>query len=159
MCVSLLLRILGGASYLDLMMVFRIGRSSVYQVVLSTISAQLFVMPMPGVPFDDVDAMNKLAEGFQSSRTPRNILWGCIAALAGIALSIKKPLDRCYSRNCFTRKGFYALPVQAMCDSSYRFMYMSAICVGSTHDSLAWACSALRKTCQRNSTRGILDSR
>jgi DDE superfamily endonuclease len=144
--LAVLLRILGGASYLDLMMVFRIGRSSVYQVVFSTISAVLFVMPMPGVPFDDVVAMKKLVEGFQSSLTPRNILWGCIAALDGISLPIKKPLDRYYPRHYFTRKGFYALSVQAMCDSSYRFLYMSANCVGSTHESLAWHAQRLAQS-------------
>jgi hypothetical protein len=124
-------------------MVFRIGRSSVYQVFVSAVSAVLQIMPMLGVPFDDDDAMSILAEGFQNSRTPQSPLWGCIAALDGIALPIKKPLDRYYPRNYFIRKGFYALPVQTMCDSSYRFLYMSANCVGSTHDSLAWGLGVL----------------
>jgi hypothetical protein len=71
------------------------------------------------------------------------MLWGCIAALDGIPLPIKKPLDRHYPRHYFTRKGFNDFPVEAMCDSPYRFLYMSANCVGSTYDSLVWACSAL----------------
>jgi DDE superfamily endonuclease len=54
-----------------------------------------------------------------------------------------KPLDKYFPRNYFTRKEFYALPVQAFLDGFYRFLYMSAGCVGSTHDSLAWSCSSL----------------
>jgi DDE superfamily endonuclease len=40
-------------------------------------------------------------------------------------------------------RAFFALPVQAICDAKYRFLYMSARCVRSTHDSLACACSSL----------------
>jgi DDE superfamily endonuclease len=35
------------------------------------------------------------------------------------------------------------IPVQAIVDSSYRLMYMSAMAVGSTHDSLAFSLSNL----------------
>jgi DDE superfamily endonuclease len=98
---------------------------------------------MPGVPVDDSLKMRELAEAFRTSRVVPNPLWGCIGALDGIALPVQKPLDKYFPRHYFTRKGFYALPIQAICDSSYRFLYMSARCVGSTHDSLAWACSML----------------
>jgi DDE superfamily endonuclease len=35
------------------------------------------------------------------------------------------------------------MPIQAVCDSKYKLCYMSARCVGSTYDSLAWAVSTL----------------
>jgi DDE superfamily endonuclease len=69
--------------------------------------------------------------------------YGVAWDLDGIALPIAKPQDKYFPRHYYTRKGFYALPVQCICDASYRFLYMSARCVGSTHESLAWACSML----------------
>ena len=35
------------------------------------------------------------------------------------------------------RKGYYAIPVQALVDSDYRILAISAFCTGSTHDSVA----------------------
>ena len=35
----------------------------------------------------------------------------------------------------------YAIPVQAVADAQYNFLYMSARCSGSTHDSVAFAVS------------------
>jgi hypothetical protein len=141
--LAIFLRILGGASYLDVMLAFRVGRSTVYGVFFATLNATIQAIPMPGLPVDNVDAMRKLATGFRVSRTPNSPLWGCIAALDGISFAICKPPDDLHPRHYFTRKGFYALPVQALVDASYKFLYMSARCVGSAHDSLAWACSHL----------------
>ena len=42
----------------------------------------------------------------------------------------------------FFRKGYYAIPVQALCDSNYIFLYASGRCGGATHDALANAVSA-----------------
>ena len=49
------------------------------------------------------------------------------------------------TRLFYSRKGFYALPVQALCDSNYIFQYCSAVCKGATHDVLAYAVSGLKK--------------
>jgi DDE superfamily endonuclease len=141
--LAILLRMLGGASYLDIQLIFHCGRSTIYSVFYDTIDAVLRTLRMPGVPVYDAEAMRNLASGFHTSRRTPNPLWGCIGALDGIAIAITKPLDRYFPRHYWTRKGFYAIPVQAICDSSYRFLYMSARCVGSSHDSLAWACSDL----------------
>lgn len=70
-------------------------------------------------------------------------LYGCVAALDGIAIRIQKPADRFGPRAFFTRKGFYALNVQAAVDASYRFSTMSVTTVGASHDSLAFATSKL----------------
>jgi DDE superfamily endonuclease len=64
-------------------------------------------------------------------------------AVDGIAVKILKPPDNENPAGYYCRKGFYAIPVQAVVDSDYKFMYMSAVCVGSTHDSVAWAVSKL----------------
>lgn len=47
------------------------------------------------------------------------------------------------ARNLYCRKGKYALPVQAIVNSIYSFLCMSARCSGSTPDSVAWAYSKL----------------
>jgi DDE superfamily endonuclease len=59
-----------------------------------------------------------------------------------------KPPDRFLSRNVFCRKVTYSLHVQVIADHRYRFMNMSAKCVGSTHDSLSFASSQLPQTLQ-----------
>jgi DDE superfamily endonuclease/Villin headpiece domain len=141
--LAIFLRMLAGASYLDLQLSFCVARSTIYGIFTDTLSAVLTIMPNLVVPVADEIRLRDLSEGFRTSRMPHSALFGCIAALDGIALPIIKPLDKYFPRHHFTRKGFYALPVQAMCDSEYRFLFMSARCVGSTHDSLAWACSSL----------------
>ncbi len=105
----------------------------------------------PSTPFDmkfhyqglasvsDTAELERLAGGFSLSRRGGSPLYRCVGALDGICVRVKKPLGKCKPRDYFCRKGFYSVPVQAIVDSSYRFLYMSARCVGSTHDSLAWA--------------------
>lgn len=61
----------------------------------------------------------------------------------GVAIRIQKPADEFGPRAFFTRKGFYALNVQATVDSRYLFRTMSVTTVGASHDSLAFATSAL----------------
>eukprot|EP00171_Calliarthron_tuberculosum_P017228 IDg17228t1 len=67
-----------------------------------------------------------------------NPLYGCAAALDGIAVEITKLLDYYVPQNFYFRKGIYALPVQALFDSDYCFRFMSHKCVGSTQNSLAF---------------------
>jgi hypothetical protein len=146
--LGITLRILSGSSYLDLMMLFRIGRSTVFVVFHSTIDAINRHLSMPGIPLGDVSRLRGLAMGFSSSRACSSPLYGCVGALDGISIEIMKPLDKYVPRNFFCRKGMYALPVQAIVDSTYRFTYMSCNCVGSTHDELSFACSRLGQLLQ-----------
>jgi hypothetical protein len=141
--LAVLLRILAGASCIDLQHVLRIGRSTFFSVFHSTICAFLSTLKMPGVPVDDSLKMRELAEALRTSRVAPNPLWGCIGAFDGKALPMQKPLDKYFQGTNLHEKYFYSLPIQAICDPSYRFLHMPARCVGSTHDSLAWACSIL----------------
>ena len=61
----------------------------------------------------------------------------------GIAIEIGKPGDINDSAQYWNRKGYYDLPVQAKVDGSYRFLCVALNCVGSTHDSLAFASTKL----------------
>eukprot|EP00171_Calliarthron_tuberculosum_P005988 IDg5988t1 len=80
--------------------------------------------------------LRMLAERFSSSRHGANPLPGYISALDGIAIRIRKPRtsDCTNPASYYHRKRYYAITVQDICDSDYRFMFMSAKCAGPTHD-------------------------
>jgi hypothetical protein len=142
--LGITLRVLSDTkSYLNLMMLFRIGRSTVFDIFHSTIDAVNRHLTMPGIPLGEEPKLCSLASRFSTSRACLSPLFGCVGALDVISIEIAKPQDRYILRNFFCRKGMYALPVLAIVDSTYRFTYMSCNCVGSTHDELSFACSRL----------------
>lgn len=143
--LAVTLRLLAGGSYLDQMLSFRVGRSTVFAIFKETIHALFQELKMPGIPRSEVEGLQKLADEFQRSRGAVSPLYGCVAALDGIAIEISKPPDDYIPRNFYCRKGMYALPVQACVDARYRFLYMSCKCTGSTHDSVAFAVSNLAR--------------
>lgn len=136
------LRMLAGASYLDLMTSYQISASAVYEIFHDTCDVLMRKLWLPGLP-NTVQGLRRMAEEFRISRSPPSPLPGCIGALDGIAIKIKKP-EWCLGPACYwCRKGYYAIPVQALVDSNYRFICYSARCVFSTHDSLSHSVSAL----------------
>ena len=141
--VAIVLHILAGASDIDLMMLWQVARPTIYQVFHETSEAIL-----KSLPFDDfprtIPECSFLSHVFHVSRRRNNPLPGCIGALDGIAIRITKPrASDCFDpASYFHRKGFYALPVQAICDSRYRFTFFSAKCAGPTHDSVAFSVSS-----------------
>jgi hypothetical protein len=137
--LGLTLYILAGASYLDMVIVFRVARSTAFEIFHITVDAISCTLECKLV--SDLSRLQALAQGLCLSRTPASPLYGCVGALDGIDIAVVKPLDRFVPRNFYCRKGSYALPVQAIVDHSYRLLYMSAKLVGSTYDSLAFACS------------------
>jgi hypothetical protein len=139
--LTVTLCLLSGAAYHDLMMLFRMGRSTVFQVFFETICAMTKRLRLPGITFDDEDKLDELAMGF--SRKGGSPLYGCVGAVDGIAIKIMKPLDEDNPASYWCRKGFYCIPVQAIADYKYRFTYISAVCLGSRHDSTAWNVSKL----------------
>ena len=74
-----------------------------------------------------------------------NVVRGCVGALDGMAVCIRKPLPKeCGNpKHYYNRKGFFALNLQAICDANKRFLFFSVLCPGSTHDSLAFDMSSL----------------
>lgn len=147
MRLGITLRVLSGASYLDLMLAFQIQSATVYQVFHHGCEVLMGVLKLPGFPSTELE-LHKLATGFKFSRKKANPLSGCVGTLDGISVKVKKPRKNSAAYQC--RKGYYALPVQAIADSEYRFLYFSAKCVGSTHDALAFAVSDLGKSLKDN---------
>ena len=140
--LAVTLRMLAGGSYLDMQTSYRIRPSTIYRVFHRTCDALMSVLHLPGLP-TTVNGLEEAAMAFKLSRRPPSPLTGCVGALDGIAIKIQTPKRSERPAAYFCRKGYYALPIQAMCDSSYRFLSYSSLCVGSTHDALAYAVSGL----------------
>lgn len=140
--LAVTIRLMAGAKRWDLMPAYWIGESTVLDVFHQTVDVLMSRLELPGLP-RTVVGLRQSAERFKTSRYPPNPLSGCVGALDGIAVRIKKPRDDNHPAAYFCRKGFYSLPIQCVVDANYTFLCFSARCVGSTHDSVAHAVSAL----------------
>lgn len=97
---------------------------------------------LPGLP-KIIEELQKASLDFKISRSIPSPFTGCIGCIDGIAIKITRPKKSEHPKAHFNRKGYFAIPVQAVCDANFRFLCLSAVCVGSTHDSLAHAVSKL----------------
>lgn len=140
--LSMTLRFLAGGSYLDIALLHGVHPSTFFSRVWRVINA---IAQHPQFklhfPIDDEDRLKVFADDFQRIRT--NALWGCVGAVDGIAIEIIRPQGVDNSKSYYNRKGFFALPMQAMVDAHYRFTFASMKTTGSTHDSVGFAVSAL----------------
>ena len=134
--LAISLRMLAGERYGDLMILYCIEQCTVYNVFHDTVHALNKVLKFPLLPKPD-EGLRRLANGMKLSRCGGNPLTGCIGALDGICIKIDKPRAELNPALFYCRKGYYAIPVQALVDHFYRFLCASANFVGSTHDSLA----------------------
>jgi hypothetical protein len=94
--LALALRILGGGSHHDFAMLFRIATITVYAVFNATINAINNLLALPGVPLEDIEKLQKLAERFILSRWTQNPLFGVVGALEGIALKLQSLTTNMY---------------------------------------------------------------
>ena len=142
----IVLRMLSGASMLDLAVLCGISTASVYYVFKDTMGLLQNHLQLDGFPGTE-EVRKKLELGFRKSRNPYNTLRGCVGASNGISVKIGKPKkSECGAlSHIWCRKGYYSLPVQAVVDSRYRFLDISAKCVGSTHNYTALSISSFRK--------------
>ncbi len=141
--LAITLRLLAGGSYFDVMITFRVGRSTCFFVFRDTLQSIDNLLRLPGLPFENHQAKCQLEEGFRFSRANESPLRGCVAAVDGIVVKIRKPSDIYGLAKFFNRKGLYSIPVQAVVDSNYKFLAVSARCSGSTHDSTAFGLTRL----------------
>ena len=115
---------------------------TLYQVFKDTCDALFSVLYLPELPESET-ALQQSVEVFTVSRKPGSPLPGCVGALDGISIKIRKPEADLIPAAYWCRKHYYAILVQAIVDANYRFLCLSARCVGSTDDSLAHAISSL----------------
>lgn len=89
--------------------------------------------------------LEKVARCFKLFRSQVNPLDGFVVALDRICINMPRPSKESNPASLFCRKGYYAIPVQALCDSNYIFLYASARSQDATYDVLANAVSGSMK--------------
>ena len=146
--LAITLRILGGGSYIDLMLAYHIEECTIRRIFHQTCDVLTSRLQLKRFP-KTMAGMRQIARNFQSSRRGTNPLPGCVGALDGICIKIKKPQPCENPAMFYCRKGFYAIPVQALVDSDYIFRFCSAVCTGATHDALAFSVSGLKREIDR----------
>lgn len=144
----LTIRLLAGASYLDLTCVTGMSKSTVYKIIdcyLQYIDRMLHI----SIPFRIAEFLREASIRF--SRGEGSPLNGCFGALDGLTIKIKEPslLGAPIPASYFNRKGFFAVNMQAMCDHLYRFIFVSLKTPSSSHDSMAFQVSALAEFLKR----------
>jgi len=79
------------------------------------------------------------------SRGGHNRLRGCVSAIDGISLRIRWPrfCEVPNPSSYWTRKGFFAINVQAAVGRDYQVHFLSTVTAGSCHDSTAFSASGL----------------
>ena len=139
--LAILLRLLAGGCYLDMVGMFFVSERSVFNVFHETVKWILksFTFPLRRIiELQDWSKLHEIAADF-GKRTD-GVYNGCFGAIDGLALRVK-----CFSTsevpdpgNYYCQKGFYALNVQAICDQKKRFLWCSTGHKGGTHDSRAF---------------------
>jgi hypothetical protein len=120
--VVLTLCILAGSSYLDLILVYFVGKVTIYDSFHDTIdwiNDAFGDFPLCALlEGKNVNTLKKIADSF--SQFSNGNFYGCIGALDSIAIQIKCPVlsgDILDPGNYFCQKHFYALNMQAIVDS------------------------------------------
>jgi len=137
-----MIRMLAGASYLDLLNQYGVCTSSLYEFFYEGVKwiVDTFDFPLHGwLENEDWDSLQRVSALFAAASG--GAFLGCIGALDGLAVKIRCPtLSDLISDpgNYYCRKGFYALNVQAICDKLRRFLWVKTGNKGSTHDSTAF---------------------
>ena len=141
-CVAIFLRMMAGGAVHDICALYRVGPSTCYKWFGTLLDVVCERLPLNGIPTEEKE-LRAMAVNFAESRPHSNPLPGCVAALDGIQIAIDKPREDMNPLHFFSRKGFFALTLQAIVDSDYRFLSCSSLAVGGTHDSLAFRLSSL----------------
>ena len=149
--LAITLRILGGGSYLDLAIIFKPTFNHANKLFVMVVNEWLChpsFYPINGIDYvKDEDKMVQVATQFAQSSN--GILNGCIGAIDGWVVKIKKPtknLDKVLEPSSFySRKGYYGLNVQCIVDQRKRFLYRTVKSRGAEHDSTAFKNSTLYK--------------
>ena len=153
--LAITIRILAACRIPDVRVIFGICEKSAYSIYRETFKLICDEFQLDGVP-DTEEKCLQSAIGFNLARGGTNPIIGCIGALDGILVQIGKPDEGYGPAGFFCRYQMYAISVQAVCDSNYRFLYASAICKGGTHDSMALAISSLGEHLREK--KSLLDS-
>jgi len=136
---ALALRYMGSGSYVDMCAAFGVHSASVYRAVWDVVDA-VNCSPALALDFQVEDCTRRAAYAARFKAQRNSPFGNIIGALDGIAVQQEQPLatDVTCVADYYSRKGFYALNVQAICDADYKFRWMSCKSPGSAHDSSAF---------------------
>lgn len=142
--LAITIRMLAGASYLDLILSYGLKSSTIYKIFHECKEWINLSFKFPLVDYlkkEDLPALRLISDDFSSRSS--GVFAGVIGAIDGLAIRIRCPslqvdgIEDC--GNYYCRKGFYALNLQAICDSHKRIIWLSSGHKGSVHDSAAFA--------------------
>jgi hypothetical protein len=142
--VAIFLRILAGASYLDLMVIFQVVHDPIYRSFKMVCQWMLEAFKFPLVTAledEDIEYFQSASSAFTEGGSSQGNFVGCFGSLDGVAIKIKQPTHSKSIPNpgaYFCRKGFHALNCQAICDFNKKISWFSSRHIGSCHDSVAF---------------------
>jgi DDE superfamily endonuclease len=151
--LAVTMRILAGASYLDVGWPYGLADATVYVIFDETLAALDEVLDNMSFPKSTEECV-RAADNFQRSR--QSLLYGIIAALDGLSIAITCPREAEDPRKFLNRKGFYSICVQAAVGADYRIYYVSSLHAGSTHDSTAFRSTQLHHLLLKSASQGGL---
>ena len=138
--LAITLRLLAGGSYLDLSLLYETGPSYAYDIFHDVVENWILddrLIKINGIEYvSDEDRLEKVALHF--ARHSKGLLSGCIGAIDGWIVKIKKPTLRDGITNpgsFFSRKGYFGLNVVAIVDKQKRVLYRVIRSRGAEHDS------------------------
>ena len=155
--VAIAIRILAGASYLDVSQIFGVTYSTCYEI-LHHVTERWFCQDWVSAYSLEKNLTNpgelyKTCQTFAAKGRSRGVLGGIIGALDGWLVKIRSPSWRRdgvkNSGNYFSRKGFFALNVQVIVDREKRIIWRAINARGSEHDSSAFKDSGLYTKLER----------
>ena len=144
--LAVMLRLMAGGSYIDISMIYMLGYSHTYHVLHTVIQEWINnddVISFLGEEYlTNKNEMKKVATRFKEGGSHCGIFSGVLGALDGWLVRIRCPSflrDNIKEpAGFFTRKGFYAINVQAIVDRHKRILWRSIMCRGAEHDSTAF---------------------
>lgn len=121
---------------------FHFDKTSFIHIMAQVHEAALNALSYPNF-FDDPIELKKLAKGFQERDKHKPYMGRAfsdiVGALDGYAIEITYPGSQVENPEAYkNHKGFYAIILQAICDSRGRIIYYDIQFAGKTHDSVGW---------------------
>jgi hypothetical protein len=143
MRLSMTLCYLGGGRVWDIAIMHHVSIAAFYVALWETIAAINKNVAIPGIPYDDIDELNKIAKGMKHASG--GVFEHCVGAIDGLAIRIRCPRFAANPRSYFNRKGYFSMNLQAVCDANLVIRCYSLRTAGATHDSLAYDVMDLSK--------------
>ena len=154
--LALSLRVLSGGAYQDLALIYGVGETYTYEIFHDVMENWICHPDFENSNvidlLEDEDAMKAIAREFAAGTT-KGVIGGCIGAIDGWLVRISKPVGVPNASNFLSRKGYFAINVQAICDKKKRFLWKSILCRGGEHDASAFAETDLFTYLENNADR------